>query len=75
MVFRFIDDLIALNGNDEFLNSHHEIYPPEMKLKAENNCNQAASYLELGLEIKNHVICSKLFDKRDEFSFLCHTCM
>ena len=27
------------------------------------------TYLELGLEIKDHVIYSKLFDKRDAFSF------
>ena len=33
-VFRFIDDLIALNDNDEFMRSHEEIYPPEMELKS-----------------------------------------
>ena len=68
-VFRFIDDLISLNDDDEFLNSHHEIYPPEMKLKTENVYNQAATHLDLNLEIKDKVICSKLFDKRDAFSF------
>ena len=26
-VFRFIDDLIALNDDDEFLRSYKEIYP------------------------------------------------
>ena len=26
-VFRFIDDLIAINDNDEFLKSYKEIYP------------------------------------------------
>ena len=25
-VFRFIDDLIALNDNDEFMRSHKDIY-------------------------------------------------
>ena len=34
--FRFIDDLIALNDNDEFMRSHKDIYPPEMELKVEN---------------------------------------
>ena len=27
-VFRFIDELIALNDNDEVMRSHQDIYPP-----------------------------------------------
>ena len=30
-VFRFIDDLIALNYHDEFMRFHKDIYPPEME--------------------------------------------
>ena len=49
-VFRFIDDLIALNDNEEFMRSHKEIYPPEMELKVENENNYSASFLDLLLQ-------------------------
>ena len=35
-VFRFIDDLIALNDDDEFLRCDAEIYHKEMELKPKN---------------------------------------
>ena len=50
-IFRFIDDLIALNDNDEFMRSHKDIYPPEMELKVENENNYSASYLDLAIEL------------------------
>ena len=68
-VFRFIDDLISLNDNDEFMRSHKEIYPPEMELKVENEDSFSASFLDLALAINEGVIDTKLFDKRDAFNF------
>ena len=68
-IFRFIDDLIALNDDGEFSRSFQEIYPPEMELKRENSEDDAASYLDLGLEIKEKQIASKLYDKRNAFNF------
>ena len=68
-VFRFIDDLIALNDNDEFMRSHQDIYPPEMELKVENEDTLAASFLDLALAVNEGVIDTKLFDKRDAFNF------
>ena len=68
-VFRFIDDLIALNDNEEFMRSHKEIYPPEMELKVENENNYSASFLDLALAVNEGVIDTKLFDKRDAFNF------
>ena len=68
-VFRFIDDLISLNDNDEFMRSHKEIYPPEMELKVENENNFSGSFLDLALAIGEGVIDTKLFDKRDAFNF------
>ena len=68
-VFRFIDDLIALNDNEEFMRSHKEIYPPEMELKVENENNFSASFLDLALAVSEGVIDTKLFDKRDAFNF------
>ena len=68
-VFRFIDDLIALNDDDEFLRSYAEIYPKEMELKPENQNTESGSYLDLDLKIDEKVFNSKLYDKRDAFPF------
>ena len=51
-VFRFIDDLIALNDNDEFMRSHKDIYPPEMEVTVENDTKYSASYLDLAIDLK-----------------------
>ena len=40
-----------------------------MELKRENSEDDAASYLDLGLEIKEKQIASKLYDKRNAFNF------
>ena len=68
-VFRFIDDLIALNDNDEFMRSHKDIYPPEMELKVENENYYSASFLDLAIELNGGIAETKLFDKRDTFKF------
>ena len=68
-VFRFIDDLIAINDNDEFLKSYKEIYPQQMELKVENQGTIKASHLDLDFEIKDRVFISRLYDKREAFKF------
>ena len=68
-VFRFIDDLISLNDNDEFLRSFKEIYPSQMVLKLENQINTESSYLDLDLKIEDRIFNSRLYDKRDAFHF------
>ena len=73
-VFRFIDDLIALNDDDEFLRSYAEIYPKEMELKPENQSTESGSYLDLDLKIDEKVFNSKLYDKRDAFPFQLSVC-
>ena len=42
-MLRFIDDLIALNDDDEFLRFYAEIYPKEMELKPENQGTEYGS--------------------------------
>ena len=68
-VFRFIDDLSALNDEGEFSKSFHEIYPKEMELKQENKTETSASYLELAMAIEDRQIMTNLYDKRDAFGF------
>ena len=68
-VFRFIDDLIAMNDDDEFSKIYKEIYPEEMVLKPENEDPQSSSYLDLQIDVDENIFDFKLFDKRDAFSF------
>ena len=66
--FRFIDDLIAINDNDQFLHSFKEIYPEELQLNLENS-GEHVTFLDLDLIKNDRQLDMKLFDKRDDFPF------
>ena len=68
-VFRFIDDLIALNDDKEFESCFKEIYPVELELGKENEGYQEATFLDLNIAIKNNKFSISLYDKRDGFPF------
>ena len=68
-VFRFIDDLLAINDGEEFLNNFLDIYPPELELKKENKNNNEATFLDLHLSINDSQITTQLYDKRNYFHF------
>ena len=68
-VFRFIDDLAAINDGGEFENVFQDIYPPELELKQENHNNTEASFLDLDIKIENNKFVLGLYDKRDYFPF------
>ena len=61
---RFIDDLCAINDDDEFSKSFKCIYPGELKLKLEHS-ETYATFLDLDIKVKNGTFVYKLFDKRD----------
>ena len=67
--FRFIDDLTALNDQDEFARSFKEIYPAELTCNKENTGNTSATSLDLAINIIGDEFDYKLFDKRDAFPF------
>ena len=71
-IFRYIDDLIAINDGNEFERYHSEIYPDELELKKENVVNTDTTFLELNIKISDHQFETKLYDKRDAFGF--HIC-
>ena len=54
-VFRFIDDLITLNDDDEFLRSYLDIYPKEMELKVKHQNTQKASHLEFLAVVSSYI--------------------
>ena len=59
-VFRYIDDLLAINDNGEFEKNYAEIYPPELELKKENNNKDRSSFLDFQLTITNNNITTHL---------------
>ena len=68
-VFRYIDDLLALNDGKSFEQYHHEIYPPELQLTKENIDDTSTDFLDMHIEIKDGVFTTRLYDKRDHFGF------
>ena len=68
-VFRFIDNLTALNGAEEFEKVLHETYLPENELKKENISDFEASFLDPNIKIAHKRITLSLYNKRDSFPF------
>ena len=68
-VFRYIDDLLAINDGGEFESNYLDIYPAELELKKENQRDNEATFLDLHLQIINKQIMPKLNDKRDGHNF------
>ena len=68
-IYRFIDDLLAVNDGGAFERYHSQIYPEELELKKENTTNVETSFLELKINILDRRFHTKLYDKRDAFGF------
>ena len=67
--FRYINDVLSLN-NSKFGDYVERIYPIELEIKDTTDTVKSASYLDLHLEIDNEGrLKTKLYDKRDDFSF------
>ena len=67
--FRYLDDILALN-NDDFSMYTKEIYPVELTLNKANTNNDHCPFLDLDIYITNGKLNTKIYDKRDDFSFL-----
>ena len=46
-----------------------QIYPTELQLKKVNSFDTEAPFLDLNLSIKNGIVSSKIYDKRDDLDF------
>ena len=68
-VYRFIDDLLALNDGHSFETFHNDIYPEELQLNKENADNNSTNFLDLNIRIDDGIFTTRLFDKRDHFGF------
>lgn len=65
---RYLDDILNID-NPFFDGMVNSIYPPELKLIKANNSDTDTSFLDLHLSIVNNVIVTKIYDKRDDFTF------
>ena len=68
-VFRYIDDLLALNDGNSFESYFKEIYPEELQLNKENADSSSTNFLDLHINIVDRTFNTHLFDKRDHFGF------
>ena len=65
---RFIDDINILN-NQHFEDQIRLIYPPEITCNRENLTDISGHFLEIDISIESEKFRTKIFDKRDDFSF------
>ena len=65
---RYLDDILNLD-NPYFANHIADIYPPELELNKANYTESEADYLDLNIKINNGKVCTKIYDKRDDYNF------
>ena len=66
---RYIDDLLTINNDDRMKRAMAEIYPQELVLVPDDSDGNACPFLDLQVVIKENVISTSIFDKRDAFDF------
>jgi hypothetical protein len=66
---RYIDDLLIANNDALRINVIEVIYPKELILVPDDSDGLAAPFLDLQLVVKNGVVSTSIFDKRDAFDF------
>ena len=65
---RYLDDLLNID-NPYFEQMVGQIYPTELQLNKANSSDTKAPFLDLKLSITNGIVSSKIYNKRDDFSF------
>ena len=65
---RYLDDLLNIN-NVYFDTMVSQIYPSELQLNKAYTSDTEAAFLDLHLSISNDIVCTKIYDKRDDFDF------
>ena len=66
---RYIDDLLLANNDDIMIKVMTDIYPKELILVPDDSNGLSTPFLDLQLVVKNGVVSSSIFDKRDAFDF------
>ena len=65
---RFLDDLLNID-NPYFEQMVGQICPTELQLNKANSSDSETPLLDMNLSIKNGIVSSKIYDKRDDFNF------
>ena len=66
--YRYLDDIFSLN-NPEFSKYTSEINPKEFTLTKSNINSSSCPFLDLDISISNGKLHTRIYDKRDDFSF------
>ena len=66
---RYIDDLLMANNDGHMNRVMTDIYPKELVLVPDDSDGLSTPFLDLQLVVKNGVISTSIFDKRDAFDF------
>ena len=66
---RFIDDIGAINNDGILMQEKGNIYPKELILNEENECDKEGKFLDISVKIVSNKIISKTYDKRDDYKF------
>ena len=66
---RYIDDLGLINNDGRMKEVMSDIYPKELVLVPDDSDGQSCSFLDLKVVIKDSIITTSIFDKRDAFDF------
>ena len=64
---RYIDDLLLANNDDQMIEVMKDIYPKELVLVPDDSDGLSTPFLDLQLAIKDGVVSTSIFDKRDAF--------
>ena len=67
-IFRFIDDLIAINDGNELGNHYSEIYSSELILKKKNTSHTEITFPDLHLCINEDQVQTPLYEKRNSYN-------
>ena len=63
---RYLDDILNIN-NVYYDNMVSQIYPSELKINKADTSDAEATFLDLHLSTSNDIVCTKIYDKRDDF--------
>lgn len=66
---RYIDDLLLANNDDLMIEVMKDIYPKELVLVPDDSDGLSTPFLDLQLVVKDGVVSTSIFDKRDAFDF------
>ena len=65
---RYLDDILNINSV-YFDNMVSQIYPSKLQLNKANTSDKEAAFFDKHLSISNHIVSTKIYDKRDDFDF------